>query len=67
MVRVAIPGKPGVADSVTKKTTIFVIGDQDLRLTNGQEKSTKHRKVEAMIASGAAIRILRESEFMAME
>jgi len=55
-----------VADSVTKKTTILVVGDQDLRLTNGQEKSTKHRKVEAMIASGAAIRILRESEFMSM-
>src|SRR4051794_6124806 len=28
-----------VADSITKKTTILVVCDQDLRLTKGQEKS----------------------------
>ncbi len=53
-----------VVDSVSKKVTILVVGDQDLRLTNGHEKSTKHRKAETLIASGAAIRIVRESDFM---
>jgi DNA polymerase-3 subunit epsilon len=55
-----------VADSVTKKTTILVVGDQDLRYTRGQEKSTKHRKAETMIASGAPIRIVGESDFLLM-
>lgn len=55
-----------VSDSVTKKTTILVVGDQDLRLTKGQEKSSKHRKVEAMIDGGSPIRIVRESDFMMM-
>jgi DNA polymerase-3 subunit epsilon len=52
-----------VADTVTKKTTILVVGDQDLRATRGQEKSSKHRKCEAMNASGARIRIVGESDF----
>jgi DNA polymerase-3 subunit epsilon len=55
-----------VADSVTKKITVLVVGDQDLRLTKGQEKSSKQRKTEAMIADGAPIRIVRESDFMMM-
>jgi DNA polymerase-3 subunit epsilon len=55
-----------VADSVTKKTTILVVGDQDLRYTRGQAKSTKHRNAETMIASGAPIRIVGESDFLLM-
>jgi DNA polymerase III subunit epsilon len=55
-----------IADSVTKKTTILVVGDQDLRLTKGQEQSTKYRKAEALRAQGAAIRIVRESDFLLM-
>lgn len=55
-----------VVDSVSKKITILVVGDQDLRLTNGHEKSTKHRKVETLIESGVGIRIVRESDFMMM-
>lgn len=55
-----------VADSVTRKTTMLVVGNQDLRLTRGQEKSSKHRKAEAMIAAGAAIRIVGESDFVLM-
>lgn len=55
-----------VLDSANKTTTILVVGDQDLRLTKGQEKSTKHRKVEDMIRKGAAIRIVGESDFMSM-
>ncbi|WP_375414657.1 exonuclease domain-containing protein [uncultured Bradyrhizobium sp.] len=55
-----------VMDSVTKKTTILVLGDQDLQLTRGQEKSSKHRKAEDLIARGVAIRIVGESDFMLM-
>jgi DNA polymerase-3 subunit epsilon len=55
-----------VTDTVTKKTTILVVGDQDLRLTRGQEKSSKHRKAETMIAEGASIRVVGESDFLLM-
>jgi DNA polymerase-3 subunit epsilon len=52
-----------VADTVNQRTTILVVGDQDLRLTKGQEKSSKHRKAEALIAKGCAIKIVGESDF----
>lgn len=55
-----------VEDGVNKRTTILVVGDQDLRATKGQEKSSKHRKVEAMITKGAIVRIIRESDFLLM-
>lgn len=55
-----------VADGVTKKTTILVVGDQDLRFTKGREKSGKHVKAEALIAKGTAIRIVGETDFMMM-
>lgn len=52
-----------VADGVTKKTTMLVVGDQDIKRLAGHAKSTKHRKAEALILAGQAIRILRESDF----
>lgn len=52
-----------VADGVTKHTTLLIVGDQDIRLLNGHEKSSKHRKVEDLIAKGKSIRILTESDF----
>ncbi len=52
-----------VGNGVTKKTTLLVVGDQDLRLLAGHEKSSKHRKAEDLIAEGQAIRILGESDF----
>jgi DNA polymerase-3 subunit epsilon len=55
-----------VVDSVTKRITILVVGEQDLRLTRGQDKSTKHRKAEDLISKGGAIRIIGESEFLLM-
>ena len=55
-----------VADSINKRTTILVVGDRDLRRTKGNEKSSKHRKAEEMIASGVPIRIVGESDFMLM-
>jgi DNA polymerase-3 subunit epsilon len=55
-----------VQDNVTKRTTILVVGDQDLRLTKGQEKSTKHRRAEELIEKGCPIRIVGESDFALM-
>jgi DNA polymerase-3 subunit epsilon len=55
-----------VSDGVNKKTTILVVGDQDLKRTRGQEKSSKHRKAEDLIAKGASLRIVGESDFMEM-
>ncbi len=52
-----------VADTVNQRTTILVVGDQDLRATKGQEKSSKHRKAETLIAKGNAIKIVGESDF----
>jgi DNA polymerase-3 subunit epsilon len=53
-----------VADGVTKETTILVVGDQDIRVLNGQTKSAKHRKAEKLIQEGAArLRIVGESDF----
>jgi DNA polymerase III subunit epsilon len=52
-----------VAAGVTKKTTIIVVGDQDITKLAGYEKSSKHRKAEQLIAEGRQIRIIRESDF----
>ncbi len=52
-----------VASGVTKKTTLLVVGDQDVTRLAGHNKSTKHRKAEQLMASGSEIRILRESDF----
>lgn len=62
----ALAAKAGiiVANGVTKKTTILIVGDQDLTVLAGHEKSSKHRKAEDLIAKGQPIRILGESEFL---
>jgi DNA polymerase III subunit epsilon len=52
-----------VVDGVNKKTSILVVGDQDVKKLAGHEKSSKHRKAEKLIAEGCQIRILRESDF----
>jgi DNA polymerase-3 subunit epsilon len=52
-----------VETGVTKKTTMLVVGDQDLKRLAGHEKSSKHRKAEELISKGIPIRILRESDF----
>ncbi len=54
-----------VASGVTKKTTLLIVGDQDIRkLRDGAEKSDKHMKAEYLISKGASIRILQESDFL---
>ena len=52
-----------VVDGVNKNTTILIVGDQDVKKLAGHEKSSKHRKVEKLIAEGCPIRILREGDF----
>jgi DNA polymerase III subunit epsilon len=56
-----------VEAGVTKATTLLVVGDQDVaRLAEGQTRSAKQVKAEKAIAKGQAIRILRETDFLAM-
>jgi len=52
-----------VIPNVTKKTTMLVVGDQDLKKLAGHEKSSKHRKAEELIEEGIPMRILKESDF----
>jgi hypothetical protein len=52
-----------VAPGVTKKTTILVVGDQDISKLAGKKKSSKHLKVEKLISNGQQIRIIKESDF----
>ena len=52
-----------VATGVTKKTTLLVVGDQDISKLAGKEKSSKHIKAEKLIQKGQRIRIIKESDF----
>jgi DNA polymerase III subunit epsilon len=55
-----------VDNSVTKSTTILVVGTQDVIRLAGYEKSSKHRKAEDLIPKGFPIKILSEKDFIAM-
>lgn len=55
-----------VSSTVTKKTTILVVGDQDLDRLGGKEKSSKHLRAEELIQKGQQIKILGESDFKSM-
>jgi DNA polymerase III subunit epsilon len=52
-----------VDDGITKRTTLLVIGNEDVRKLAGHDKSSKHRKAEELIAKGQPIRILSEGDF----
>ena len=52
--------------NVTKKTTLVVVGNQDLERLAGKQKSSKHLKAEELAAKGLPIRIIQESDFMAL-
>ena len=52
-----------VANGVTKRTTMLVVGTQDKTKLNGYEKSSKHRKAELLVEKGADIQVLSESDF----
>lgn len=53
-----------VCSGVNKKTTVLVVGDQDVGRLAGHTKSAKHRKAEDLIEKGQPIRIVRETDFM---
>ena len=53
-----------VANAVSKKTTMLVVGTQNKSQLNGYEKSSKHRKAESLVEKGAEIQILSESDFL---
>lgn len=56
-----------VGGAVTKKTTILIVGDQDIeRLKPGASKSSKHLRAESLILEGYDIKILTESDFLNM-
>ena len=55
-----------VGTSVTKKTSLLVVGTQNEKALNGYEKSEKHRKAEIMIEEGADIQILSEDDFLGL-
>ncbi|MBS4040477.1 MAG: 3'-5' exoribonuclease [Flavobacteriales bacterium] len=55
-----------VVNGVTKQTTLLVVGDQDLSKLGGKEKSSKHIKAEELKKNGHNIRILKESDFIAL-
>lgn len=52
-----------VANSVTKKTTMLVVGDMDVTKLAGHDKSSKHRKAEGLVSAGQPLRIIRETDF----
>ena len=52
-----------VAAGVTKKTTLLVVGDQDISKLAGKAKSSKHLKAEQLIKKGQNLRIMKESDF----
>jgi DNA polymerase-3 subunit epsilon len=55
-----------VGASVTKNTTLLIVGDQDVTKLAGHSKSSKHRKAEGNIAKGQQIRIMRETDFQTL-
>ena len=52
-----------VASSITKKTSLLVVGDQNVTKLYGKVRSSKHLKAEKLIAKGQKIRIVKESDF----
>ena len=52
-----------VRNAISSKVNILVVGIQNKTKLNGYEKSSKHRKAEALAAEGADIQILSESDF----
>ncbi|MEM6650260.1 MAG: exonuclease domain-containing protein [Pseudomonadota bacterium] len=55
-----------VVSGFSKKVTVLCVGDQDVERLAGHNKSSKHRKAEEAIAAGLPVRIIRETDFIAM-
>jgi DNA polymerase-3 subunit epsilon len=56
-----------VRNGVTGKTTILVVGQQELYKLRGHKKSSKQRKAEELARQGAGIKILSENDFLRMK
>jgi DNA polymerase-3 subunit epsilon len=52
-----------VTNSVTKKTTILIVGTQESFKLNGYQKSSKHRKAEELLLKGNDLKIMSEDDF----
>lgn len=55
-----------VSPSVTKRTTLLIVGDQDISKLAGKSKSAKHLRAEQLIAAGYSIRVIGETDLSAM-
>jgi len=55
-----------VKPSVTKQVTILVVGDQDVTKLAGHQISSKHRRAHELMSDGGPIRIIRETDFVAL-
>jgi DNA polymerase-3 subunit epsilon len=55
-----------VREGVTRDTTLLVVGDQDIRQLAGHQKSSKHRKAEALVQGGQLLRIISERDFLGL-
>jgi DNA polymerase-3 subunit epsilon len=55
-----------VDTSVTKRTTLLIVGDQDVSKLAGKDRSAKHLKAEQMISLGQPIRIVQETDLQAL-
>ncbi len=44
-------------------TTMVVVKDQEMKRLAGHQKNSERRKAEGLIPQGAAMKILRESDF----
>ncbi|MDY3306674.1 exonuclease domain-containing protein [Psychrobacter sanguinis] len=53
-----------VKAGASKKLHYLVVGTPDISLLNGHDKSSKQRKVEELIESGADIKVIEEYEFL---
>ncbi len=53
-----------VSNSVSRKTSILVLGSQNIERLSGHDKSSKHRRAEELIAKGVPIKILSEKDFV---
>lgn len=54
-----------VGSSVTKRTTMLVVGDQDVSKLASKDRSVKHLKAEQLIGEGQPIRIVQETDLRA--
>lgn len=52
------------SDSVTKKTEVLVVGQQDYRVVGDSGMSNKQKKAFQLLEKGQDIEILSETEFL---